>query len=112
MTLEGETEMASLKLLCALAIALFLVGASGCAEFRECGPEGCPNDQKITANVQARLNQQPDLGPPGSITVQTVNRVVYLNGLVDVGLEKRNAESVAKQVPGVSQVVNNIAVEH
>ena len=30
--------------------------------------------------------------------MQTVNRVVYLNGLVDYGLEKSTAESVAKQV--------------
>jgi len=104
--------VASVKSSYAIAIVLTLVGVSGCAEFRECGPEGCPNDQKITANVQARLNQQPDLGTLGPITVQTLNRVVYLNGLVDYGLEKSTAESVAKQVPGVTRVVNNIAVQH
>jgi osmotically-inducible protein OsmY len=38
--------------------------------------------------------------------------VVYLNGFVDVGLEKRNAESVAMQVPGVTNVVDGIAVLH
>jgi hyperosmotically inducible protein len=104
--------MANVKSLYTIAIVLILVGVSGCAELRECGPEGCANDQKITAKVQARLDQQPDLGAPGSITVQTLHRVVYLNGLVDYGLEKSTAESVAKQVPGVTQVVNNIAVEH
>jgi len=52
----------------------------------------------------------PDLGPPGSIRVQTLDRVVYLNGLVDVGLQKGTAESAALQVPGVAQVVDSIAV--
>jgi osmotically-inducible protein OsmY len=31
--------------------------------------------------------------------VQTRDHVVYLNGLVDVGVEKRIAEATAKQVP-------------
>jgi osmotically-inducible protein OsmY len=104
--------MANVKSLYTIATVLILIGVSACTEFRECGAEGCANDRKITAKVQARLDQQPDLGAPGSITVQTLNRVVYLNGLVAYGLEKSNAESVAKQVPGVTQVVNNIAVEH
>jgi osmotically-inducible protein OsmY len=38
--------------------------------------------------------------------------VVYLDGLVDVGSEKRIAESVAMQVPGVTSVVNDIAVSN
>jgi osmotically-inducible protein OsmY len=103
--------MASVKAFCATVIVLILVGVSGCAEFRKCGPEGCPSDQKITANVQTRLNQHPEFGPPDSIEVQTLDHVVYLNGLVDVGLERRTAESIAKQVPGVERVVNNIAVQ-
>jgi osmotically-inducible protein OsmY len=64
------------------------------------------------ANVQARLNQDADLGPSNVIMVQTLNHVVYLNGLVDVGLERRTAEAEAKQVPGVTSVVNNVAVQH
>jgi hypothetical protein len=112
-SLKEKTEMVSLKSLRTMAILFFLVGVvSGCAETRQCGLEGCPNDQKITTSVRTRLDQQPDLGPPGSITVQTVNRVVYLNGLVDDGLEKTSAESAARQVAGVTRVVNNIAVEH
>jgi osmotically-inducible protein OsmY len=42
--------------------------------------------------------------------VQTLNHVVYLNGLVDDDLAKRTAVSVTKQVAGVTDVVNNIAV--
>jgi osmotically-inducible protein OsmY len=95
------------------AFALAAVPAAilaGCADFKPCGSQSCSADANITHDVQARLNQVPDLGPPGSIRVQTLDRVVYLNGLVDVGLQKGTAESAALQVPGVAQVVDSIAV--
>ena len=53
----------------------------------------------------------PELGAPHSIEVQTKDRVVYLNGLVNDGLERRIAESVALQTSGVLKVVNSIAVQ-
>jgi osmotically-inducible protein OsmY len=99
------------KPLFALAGILTLAGAlGGCATFEKCDSAACRDDAAITANVQARLNQSPDLGAPYSIEVQTIDHVVYLNGLVNVGLEKRNAASEVQQVAGVTQVVNNIAV--
>ena len=91
-------------------VALILMGLTGCATYEKCGLEGCPGDAKITAKVQAALNQHADLGPPDSIRVQTLNHVVYLNGLVDDGLAKRSAVTITKQVAGVTTVVNNIAV--
>jgi len=91
-------------------VALILMGLTGCATYEKCGLEGCPGDAKITAKVQAALNQHADLGPPDSIRVQTLNHVVYLNGLVDDGLAKRSALAITKQVAGVKTVVNNIAV--
>jgi osmotically-inducible protein OsmY len=96
-----------------VAFALILTSAlSGCATYRKCGIDGCPGDAKITANVQAQLNQHPELGGPNSINVETLNHVVYLNGLVSAGIESRTAESVALEVPGVSRVVNSVAVAH
>jgi len=94
-------------------VGLFLVLAgvlSGCATYDKCGFEGCPGDAKTTANVQALFDQHPDLGPPNSIDVQTLNNVVYLHGFVSAGLESRTAESIAREAPGVQQVVNEIAV--
>jgi osmotically-inducible protein OsmY len=44
--------------------------------------------------------------------VETLNHVVYLDGQVDGGLEKRNAEAVVRRVDGVKQVENDIDVEH
>jgi osmotically-inducible protein OsmY len=92
---------------CTVVLTYALVG---CATYEECGLEGCRGDAKITAKVQAALNQHADLGPPDSIRVQTLNHVVYLNGLVDDGLAKRSAVAITKQVAGVTNVVNNIAV--
>jgi osmotically-inducible protein OsmY len=90
-----------------LAASLF-----GCADFKPGGAQNSNADAQITADVESRLNQMPELGPPSSVEVQTLNHVVYLNGLVDVGSEKRSAESVAMQVTGVTNVVNDISVSH
>jgi len=97
----------------ALAFALILTGAlSGCATYNKCGIDGCRGDAKITANVEAQFDQYPELGGPNSIHVQTLDHVVYLSGLVSAGIESRTAESVAREVPDVSRVVNSVAVAH
>jgi osmotically-inducible protein OsmY len=54
----------------------------------------------------------PDVGPPNVVHVQTVDHVVYLSGEVSQGLMKQTAEDVARQTPGVTRVVNDIAVTH
>ncbi len=83
---------------------------AGCATFEKCGFRGCPGDARITAEVRALLDQNPPLGPPNEVYVQTLNHVVYLNGIVDTPLQLRLAESVARAAPGVTQVVNNIGL--
>jgi len=47
---------------------------------------------------------------PNVIRVQTMDHVVYLNGAVTSGLEIGTAESIARQVPGVAEVVNSITL--
>jgi osmotically-inducible protein OsmY len=95
------------------AFALFLTGIlPGCADLRQSGSNSGAEDTAITADVETRLNEIPALGPPGSVRVETLDHVVYLNGLVDGGLEKRLAEADALQEAGVTKVVNNIAVSH
>lgn len=86
--------------------------AAGCATYEKCGLEGCPGDANVTANVQALFDQHPELGPPNSIDVQTLDHVVYLNGMVAAGLQRQEAESVALEASGATQVVNSIAVTH
>jgi osmotically-inducible protein OsmY len=65
---------------------------------------------KITAEVWALLNQHPALEPPNLLTVQTLDHVVYLYGVVDTDLEREMAETVALQAAGVAKVVNSIGL--
>jgi hypothetical protein len=90
---------------------LFLTGAlSGCAlydTYEKCGFRGCPGDAKIRADVVLQLNQCSFI-EPNAISVQTLDHVVYLGGLVRSSLEISAAESIAGQVPGVARDVNSI----
>jgi osmotically-inducible protein OsmY len=87
--------------------ALSAVGA--CAA----GPhDGDTDDRAITARVQALLEQSPSLQAPNHVTVQTVNHVIYLKGLVGTPYQKRLAESLAAQADKGPHVVNMIAVEN
>jgi osmotically-inducible protein OsmY len=86
-------------------------GLAGCSSYGKCAGGACAGDAAITTNVQTLLNQHPELGAPYPIEVQTIDRVVYLNGLVNTGLEREIAESVAFQTPGVLKVVNSIAIQ-
>jgi hypothetical protein len=93
---------------------LVLAGAlSGCAAYHgyeKCGDGGCPGDAKITAEVKQALARHPDLEGTDTVYVETVNRVVYLTGIVDSGLQREAAESLAHKASGVTAVVDNISV--
>jgi len=94
------------------AFALSLVVAcalAGCASYLgKCDSDSCRDDAQITANINAQMAQHLDLEP--SIRVQTLNHKVYLNGLVASSLEGDTAEEIARATPGVTRVVNSIAV--
>jgi osmotically-inducible protein OsmY len=93
-----------------IAALICASAGGGCAAFVKCGFDGCPGDANITADVRARFAQHPALEPPNLLRVQTLNRVVYLYGLVDTDLERELAESVAHEAPGVANVVNSIGI--
>jgi osmotically-inducible protein OsmY len=67
------------------------------------------DDKTITASVKAKL-----VGEKASnltrVGVDTVNGTVYLTGTVDTPDQKARAEQVAREVKGVTDVVNNIQV--
>jgi hypothetical protein len=91
-------------------VAAFIVAAAlpGCTAFPQSSDRAV--DQKITADVEGRFRRHPELEAPDLIDVQTINRVVYLNGTVSAGLQREYAESVASGAPGVTKVVNSISV--
>jgi osmotically-inducible protein OsmY len=95
-------------------VAAFILAAAlpGCATIEKCGLEGCASDRKITAKVEALLNAHPEFGPPGTITVQTLNGVVYLDGELDDGLDRADVRSIVRRVAGVKKVVNGTYVDN
>jgi osmotically-inducible protein OsmY len=80
--------------------------------YESCGWEGCTGDATVTRAVQALFAQHPAIEAPNVIDVQTLNHVVYLYGLVDTELQRRLAESVAREAPGVARVVNTIGLRN
>jgi osmotically-inducible protein OsmY len=66
-------------------------------------------DKAITNQVKSALNSNPDVG--SEINVETMNGTVYLKGKTSTPLAKSHAEDLAKAVPGVQKVVNDIGTE-
>lgn len=102
--------MGKSKLTASGTIVLIAIGLSGCATYETCGTQGCAGDQKITANVRAAFDQHPELGAPNSVSVETVNHVVYLSGSVSEGNMRATAESTARQIKGVARIEDTIYV--
>ena len=98
------------KTILAFAALTLAAALPGCAVLPQSSNRAV--DQEITANLQTRIGQETELEAPNLINVQTINRVVYLNGFVSTGLQRRDAELAANQVQGVDRVVDSIAVAH
>jgi osmotically-inducible protein OsmY len=103
--------MGTFNPLYAAAIGFILTAAlSACAVYEKCGFSGCPGDAQVTADVRALLDQHPGAASPGAVSVQTLDAVVYLYGVVDTDLMRQEADEIALQAPHVKKVVNSIGV--
>lgn len=102
---NGTPVLLTSILLCSGTLAL-----QGCLSSPQCTSQECRNDAKITADIQAKLKEHRELGGPNAVYVQTRGGVVYLTGQVATDLQRQTAESVAREVPGVGEVVNSIAI--
>lgn len=105
-----QTSSGTKKILAFVAALVVAAALPGCAVFPQ--SSNVAADHQITADVETRFAQNSELEAPNVLNVQTINRVVYLNGLVSTGLQRTDAELVAKQVQDVDRVVNSIAVIH
>jgi osmotically-inducible protein OsmY len=103
-----EANYFKAAILAIVIVALLL----GCALEGQAATDARREDARIAANVQAVIDQHPDLGPPNFIYVDVRDHVVYLSGLVNTDLTVANAEALAHQVPGVARVVGSIGVEN
>ena len=99
-------------LLASILLCTGTVDLQGCVSAPQCASEDCKNDAKITADVQARLKEYRELGAPNSVYVQTRGGVVYLTGQVATDLQRHTAEQAARQAPGVTDVVDSIALTY
>lgn len=95
------------RLYAIVLLALFACSLPGCATFEKCG-YGCPPDRKLTANIRQKLGSRGDY----QVYVQAQDGVVFLSGLVYSDLELQDAESVVRDTPGVTRVVNMLAVSN
>ena len=86
-----------------LAAALF-----GCRT--NSSPEQQVRDLKITTDVKAKLASDEGLSTVPNISVNSTNGVVTLSGQVDSDAAKAKAESIARSVPNVARVVDNLQV--
>lgn len=86
---------------------LVLAATSGCGALTGRPLETWAQDRGVTARVKARL-ATADAGTLTRIHVDTYESIVYLTGGVTSTAMKRQAEEVARSVPGVEQVVNNL----
>jgi osmotically-inducible protein OsmY len=68
------------------------------------------DDSTITATVKSKLATDK-VGTLTRIDVDTTNRVVSLNGIVQSPDDKARAEQLAKEVSGVRDVKNNLQIQ-
>lgn len=68
------------------------------------------DDAAITAKIKSGLLEEPKLKSL-QIEVKTFKGVVQLSGFVDSSLSVTKAGEVAKQVPGVTEVKNDLIVK-
>jgi osmotically-inducible protein OsmY len=66
-------------------------------------------DKAITAQVKNAFSSHPDVGT--EISIMTKDGVVYLKGKTSTPLAKSHAEDLAKAVPGVQKVVDDVGTE-
>jgi osmotically-inducible protein OsmY len=110
--LKGVALTSLRAFLMSLALCGVLDGCALVAAYRHCGFTGCAGDSQISAAVRARFAQHASIEPPNLITVQTIDRVVYLYGLVDTSEQRDLASAVAGEVTGVIRVVNSISINN
>jgi len=93
----------------AFALAL-LLSATGCTSMTGQTAGQYVDDSTITTSVKTKLVADK-VANLTRIDVDTTNRVVSLNGVVESPEHKTRAEQLAMQVDGVRRVDNNLQIQ-
>ncbi len=91
-------------------VAIMLFAAVGCRSLTGQSLGQNVDDRTTTAAVKGRLAKE-NLKTLARVDVDTVNGVVYLQGIAPDEATKRLATRIAQEQDGVRQVVNQIQVE-
>lgn len=94
-----------------LGVSLSLIlSVNGCTSLTGQSAGKNVDDTTISASVKSKLvaDRAANLT---RVDVDTTNRVVALNGVVESAEQKRRAEELARQVDGVRRVDNNLQVQ-
>jgi osmotically-inducible protein OsmY len=92
------------------ALAASLIALTGCAVTRGQETVGhYVDDTAITTSIKARFVDNRDVDA-SSIKVETLNGTVLLSGFAKNTTERSTAEVIARNVTGVREVRNEIAV--
>jgi len=75
-------------------------------------PEAQVDDLKIAAQVKSKLATDVGVSSITNISVNSANGVVTLSGIVDSSDVRDKAETVARSVPRVARVVDNLQIAH
>jgi osmotically-inducible protein OsmY len=95
----------------AFVMGLMLMTAGGCASTpRHEGSGEYVDDSVITTKVKAMLFDEPNLRS-GQINVETFKGVVQLSGFVSSRADINRAVEVARSVPGVKSVKNDMRLK-
>jgi osmotically-inducible protein OsmY len=98
------------KIALASALAITVLYSTGCAVVRDQQSVGSyVDDATITTQVKARFANDPKVSAM-AIQVETLKGAVQLSGFAKSSAERSNAEMIAKDVPGVTRIINNITV--
>lgn len=85
-------------------LAVIMLTLPGCAAIVD-----AREDARIEAEVKARLVAERNANLT-RLGVTSTEAIVRLTGAVESAGEKARAEAIAKEVPGVKRVVNNLEV--
>jgi len=104
-------SMSLLKRCFAISAAGLLLSALGCASTSNRESTGeYVDDTAITTKVKSAIFNEPSL-KVFQIKVETYKSVVQLSGFVDTSATMDKAADVARSVPGVRSVKNDIRVK-
>lgn len=100
----------SIKQILAAGLLSLSLSAAACTSMTGETAGQYVDDSTITASVKAKLVADKAANFT-RVDVDTTNKVVALNGIVESTAQKARAEELASQVSGVRRVNNNLQVQ-